>query len=141
MKKESMMEAQDFLTAERMDGSKYKVIDLQSLLQRRNMDKVIQFLKDYRREKEKALKNMILIDKTHPKVDQYVAALFRMAMAIKTLEEGEEVKIIERPKQGAEESGKLHQWDSSSHSSAGIRKNQDHDGKDRVSGHETKRAA
>jgi len=106
MTKEYILEAQDYLRVKTEYGCK-RVLDIHSLLKNRNISEVISFMKDYLREKEKTLKNMILIDKTHPKVDQIVAAMFRISMAIKSLEEGEGVIKIERSKQGAEESGRF----------------------------------
>jgi len=84
---------------------------------------------------------MILIDKSHPKVDQIVAAMFRISMAIKSLEEGEGVIILERSQQGTEESSRFHKRDSGGHSGAGIGENPGHDGKDRKSGQTIQRAA
>ncbi len=141
MIKESIMEAQYYLTMEKIDGSKSQIINLENLLNRHSMNKVIRFLKDYSKEKEKALKNMILIDKTHPKVDQYIAALFRMAMAIQTLEEGEEVAIIERSKPRTKKSGKFYKRNSGCHSGSRKRQDINYDGEDRVSRYPSQRAA
>jgi hypothetical protein len=139
MTNETLAEAQDYLTVEKDDGYK-RIVDIHHLLQSHNINEVIEFLKDYLRGKERALKSMILIDKTHHKVDQYVAAMFRMTMAIKTLE-GEEVAIIERSKQGANESGKLHNRHSSSDSSSGERKNFLNGSAHRIFGNAKQRAA
>ena len=140
MTKESILEAQDYLRVKTEYGCK-RVLDIHSLLKNRNISEVISFMKDYLREKEKTLKNMILIDKTHPKVDQIVAAMFRISMAIKSLEEGKEVIKLERSQQGTEESGRFHKRDSGGHSGSGIGENPGHDGKDRKSGQTIQRAA
>ena len=133
MTKESIMEAQDYLRIKTEYGCK-RLLDIQSLLKNRSIGEVVSFMKDYLREKEKTLRNMILIDKTHPKVDQIVASMFRISMAIKSLEEGREVILLERSQQGAEKSRQFHKRDSGGHSGSGIGKDILHDGKDRSAG-------
>jgi len=133
MTKESIMEAQDYLRVKTEYGCK-RLLDIHSLLKDRNISEVVSFMKDYLREKEKALRNMILIDKTHQKVDQIVASMFRISMAIKSLEEGKEVILLERSQQGTEKSRQFHKRDSGSHSGSGIGKDILHDGKDRSAG-------
>ncbi len=140
MTKESILEAQDYLRVKTEDGYK-RIIDIHALFKRHNTNEVIRFLKDYLREKTNSLKSMIVIDKTHQKVDRIVAAMFRISMAIKTLEEGEEVIILERPEQGTKESGKLHKWHSSRHNRTRRGKDSRHDGKNRKSGQTMQRAA
>jgi hypothetical protein len=140
MTKESIIEAQEYLRVKTQYGFR-RILDVRSLFEGYNDVEVIKFLKNHLREKEKTLKNMILIDKSHPRVDQIVASMFRLSMSIKTLEEGEEVMMIERSQQGAEESGQFHKRDSGCHSGPGIGKNPGHDGKDRKSGQTIQRAA
>jgi len=140
MTKESIIEAQEYLRVKTEYGCK-RIIDIKSLLESHNDGEVIKFLKDYLREKEKTLKNMILIDKSHPKVDQIVAAMFRISMAIKSLEEGEGVIKLERSQQGTEESGRFHKRDSGGHSGTGKWQDAGHDGKDRKPGQAIQRAA
>ena len=140
MTKQSIIEAQDYLRVKTEYGCK-RIIDVRALFKSHNPSEVIKFLKDYLREKEKTLKNMILIDKSHPKVDRIVAAMFRISMAIKSLEEGEEVIKLERSQQGTEESGRFHKRYSGGHSGTRIRENPGHDGKDRKPGQAVQRAA
>ncbi len=140
MTKESIIEAQDYLRIRTGYGCK-RLLDVHSLLKNRSIGEVISFMKEYLREKEKTLRNMILIDKTHPKVDQIVATMFRISMAIKSLEEGKEVILLERSQQGAKESGQFHKRDSGGHSGSGIGKDILHDGKDRQPGQTEQRAA
>ena len=140
MTKQSIIEAQEYLRVKTEYGCK-RIIDVRALFKSHNDSEVIKFLKDYLREKEKTLKNMILIDKSHPKVDRIVAAMFRISMAIKSLEEGEGVIKLERSKQGAEESGRFHKRYSGGHSGTRLRENPGHDGKDRKSGQTIQRAS
>jgi FtsZ-binding cell division protein ZapB len=135
----TLSEAQDYLTVEKDDGYK-RIVDIHNLLQRHNINEVIDFLKDYLKGKEKALKNLIIIDKTHHKVDQYVAAMFRMTMAIKTLE-GKEAAQSERSEQRTTKSGKLHKRNSGSNSGPRKWQNRSDDAAHRPAGDETQRAA
>ncbi|MDD2297024.1 MAG: hypothetical protein PHX79_04325 [Sphaerochaetaceae bacterium] len=140
MTRQSIIEAQEYLRVKAEYGCK-GIIDVRALFKSHNDSEVIKFLKDYLREKEKTLKSMILIDKTHPKVDQIVAAMFRISMAIKSLEEGEGVIKLERSQQGTEESGRVHKRYSGGHSGPGIGQDACHDGKDRKPGQAVQRAA
>ena len=140
MTKESIIEAQDYLRVKTEYGCK-RLLDVHSLLKDRNISEVISFMKGYLREKERTLRNMILIDKTHPKVDQIVASMFRISMAIKSLEEGKEVILLERSQQGAEKSRQFHKRDSGGHSGSRIGKDILHDGKNRTAGQTAQCAA
>ena len=95
-------EAQDYLTVRRDEEYK-RIVDIQNLLQNHSIKEVMDLLRDYLQGKEKALRNLILIDKTHSRIDQYAGAMFRITMAINILER-EEVNIIERSEQGTEKS-------------------------------------
>ena len=140
MTKESIMEAQDYLRVKTEDGYR-RIIDLHMLFKRHSTNEVIKFLKDYLREKQSALKSMILIDKTHQKMDQIVASMFRITMAVKTLEEGEEVIAIENPEQGAKESRQFHKRHSSGYCRSRQRKNRNTDAQGGIVSDETQRAA
>jgi FtsZ-binding cell division protein ZapB len=140
MIKLSIIEAQDYLRVKTEDGYK-RIVDIHSLLKSHSINEVVLFLKDYLREKENSLRNMILIDKTHCKVDQIVASMFRITMAIKALKEGEEVISLEESQQRAETRRTIHKRNSRGHRSSWKRENKNHDGKNRVSGNPAKRAA
>jgi len=140
MTRQSITEAREYLRVKTPYGFR-RILDIRALLESHNDSEVIKFLKDHLREKEKALKNMILVDKSHPRVDQVVAVMFRISMAIKSLEEGEGVISVERSQQGTEESGRFHKRDSGGHSGSGKWQDSGHDGKDRKSGQTIQRAA
>ena len=114
MTEEIIFDAQDYLTIE-SEGIRKRIIDLDSLIKRHSMDEIISFLKSYLGEKNKALKNLILMDKTQRRVDETVIAMFRIHMAIKLLEDGKEVKAFELSQQRAKESRTIHKRYSSSH--------------------------
>ena len=132
-------EAQDYLTIRRDEDYK-RIVDIRHLIQKHGEKEVTDFLKDYLREKEKALRNMILIDKTHRKVDYLAGAMLRIMMAIKVLE-GKEVNIIERSEQGTEESRVIQKRNSGCNKRGRIWKNQNHDGEDRIPRYASQRNA
>jgi hypothetical protein len=140
MTRENIIEAQDYLSIKSEEGFK-RIIDIQSLLKRHSSEELIRFLKDWLRQKEDSLRNMILTDKTDQKVDQIVSSMFRVRMAIKSLEKREEVKIIERLEQGAEKSRRFYKRDRRRDHWTGRRKDFSDDGKDRKSGQKIQRAA
>jgi hypothetical protein len=142
-----IIDAKDFLTTYR-DGQFKRIVDLDSLRMNHSNGEIIDFLKSYLREKEKSLRNMILIDKTHPKIDELVVAMFRLHMAINTLEDGnsvyfneKEVRRVVKLKQGARKSGELYRRDRSGDRMSRFREDEDHDGEDQHPGDETRSVA
>jgi len=91
MSRDTIQEAQDYLTVRR-DDKKRKILDIKILLKRHPEWRVVDFLDQMLREKEKALKDLVLMDKTNHKVDETIAGMFRLNMAIKTIEREREVK-------------------------------------------------
>jgi hypothetical protein len=140
MTEDIIFEAQDYLTIEN-NGMKKRIIDLDSLMKRHSMDEIISFLKDYLGEKNRALKNLILIDKTQRRVDEAVITMFRLTMAIKLLEDGKEVKQFELSQQRARESRTFHKRYSRRHHRTRSRKNGGNDEKNRPSRYPAQRAA
>jgi hypothetical protein len=140
MTEEIIYEAQQYLTIEKDEGFK-RIINIEDLIKRHNLHEVIRFLKEYFRDKEKGLRNLLLMDKCQKKIDEYVAAMFRMHMAIKTLEKAKEVKIIERSQHRAEESSQFHKRNRRSDHRSRSWKNGSHDEKNRPARYPTQRAA
>ena len=134
-------EAQDYLTVKKDEDDYRRIVDIRNLLQKHSIEKVVEFLKDFLRGKEKALRNLILIDKTHGRIDQYAGAMFRIMMAIKTLEEGEEVNIIEGSEQGTEKSCVIQKRNSGGNKRRRIWQNKNNDGEDRIPRYATQRHA
>ena len=100
MTREAIQTAQDYLTIGTKDNGKRKIIDLDQLLRRHSCSEVIDLLKTMIKEKQQSLRDLILEDRTRPEVDEMVSILFRITMAIKTLEE-KEVRDVGGAKQGA----------------------------------------
>ncbi len=94
MTRESIQTAQDYLTTGKKGNGRRKIIDLAELLKRHPSEEVINLLKTMIKEKHQALRDLILQDKTRPEVDEVVATIFRITMALKSMEGGKEVRDI-----------------------------------------------
>ncbi len=88
---ETLKEAQEFLTFMN-NGHVKRIIDIEKLLKRHPTTIVLSLLKDLLREKQRTLKELVVTDKITPKVNDTVAAMFRINMAIKTIQREREVK-------------------------------------------------
>ena len=73
-------------------------MDIDQLLRKHSSEEVINLLKTILKEKQEKLRNFILEDKTQPEIDETVAVMFRVTMAIRTIENGKEVRNVERAK-------------------------------------------
>ena len=161
MNKKVIRAAQKYLTYYKNDIRK-RVVDIRRLSKDHTTQEIVTFLKEYLREKERGLKNMLIIDRTNRRVDEMIAAIFRLHMAIITLEEERDMlqfakeherreMLIIKPRkevigidgieQGAGTGSQLYQGNRGSDSRTRKRKDQDHDGENRDTGHETRRAA
>jgi hypothetical protein len=88
---ETVKDAQDFLTVTN-NGQVKRIIDIEMLLERHGSTMVLSFLKDILKEKQRILRDLVVTDKTTPKVNETIAAMFRIHMAIKTIEREREVR-------------------------------------------------
>jgi hypothetical protein len=91
MIQKKIREAQEFLTLV-TDGRTRRIIDIETLLVKHSEPIVLTFMRNLLREKEKILKGLIVRDKKNAKINETVVAMFRLYMAIKTMENGKEVK-------------------------------------------------
>jgi hypothetical protein len=92
MSRETIQEAQDFLTMISEDRVK-RIVDIEPLLTRHPKESVLSLLETLYREKEKILKKLIHEDKTSSRINELIVAMFRIHMAMKTIQaEREEVK-------------------------------------------------
>jgi len=99
MTSEMIQTAQDYLTVlADGNGKKRKIVAIDQLLRKHPPREVIDFLKTILKEKQDKLRDLILLDKTRPEIDEMVAIMFRITLAIKTIEDGKEVRDVDRPK-------------------------------------------
>ena len=96
MTKEMIQLAQDYLTVASKENGKKKILDIDQLLRKHSSKEVIILLKTLLKEKQIVLRDFILEDKTKPEIDETVALMFRVTMAIKTIQNGKEVKDFDR---------------------------------------------
>ena len=92
MNKETIQTAQEYLTVATKENGKKKIMDIDQLLENHSSDEVIHLLKTILKEKQVALRDFILIDKAKPEIDETVAVMFRITMAIKTIQNGKEAR-------------------------------------------------
>ncbi len=91
MTKQMIAIAQEYLTMKE-NGRTKKIVDLDRLMEKHPSQEVIEFLRTILKEKQIALRDFILADKTRKEIDETVSLMFRVTMAIKTLEDGKEVR-------------------------------------------------
>ena len=91
MTTETIQTAQDYLTVIR-GGSKKQIIDIEPLLNRHPAQAIIWFLRTLYKEKKIKLRDLLERDKTSPEINETIAAMFRIYMAICTMQEEREVK-------------------------------------------------
>ena len=98
MTKDIIKDAQEYLTVAVKENGKKKILDIDQLVKRHSSEEVVNLLKTILREKHQALRDFIVEDKTSPKIDETVSVLFRVTMAIKTIEGEKEVRDVGRAK-------------------------------------------
>ena len=137
---QDIREAQEYLTIKK-DGEIELIVGIDYLSENHSRQEIVRFLKDYLHEKEKLLKELILGDKSSIQIDQTVAVMFRIHMAITVIEKRMEVNDVVRFKHRAKKGRHVRKWNRRSHSCAGIRKDKNNDGTDWNVGHRARRAA
>ena len=88
MTKEMIQTAQDYLTMTTKENGKKKIVDLNRLMRIHPSEEVVSLLKTILKEKRVVLRDFILADKTKKEIDETVSVMFRITMAIRTLENG-----------------------------------------------------
>ena len=85
MTKKVVNQVQDFLTVVEPDHT-YQIVNVGVLLWRHSPEAVVGFLNQLRGEYKKELRQLLSENKTHPKVNYLVVHIFRIRMAIKTIQ-------------------------------------------------------
>ena len=124
---QDILEAQEYLTIKK-DGEIQLIVGLNYLSENHSRQEIVRFLKDYLREKERLLKELILTDKSNIQIDQTVAVMFRIHMAVSHIEKRMEVNNIVRFKHRTGKGSPVCKWDRGSHRSSGLRQDKNHDG-------------
>ena len=87
MTDEIIMNAQDYLTVNN-GGQIRQIINIELLIRRHGPDQVIEFLRKLSKQYKRELKRRILKDKTDSRINELIAKLFRITMAINTIRNG-----------------------------------------------------
>ena len=88
MTKKIVNQVQDFLTVVGPDHT-YQIANVGLLLWRHSPEQVVRFLNQLRQEYKKELRQLLHENKTHPKVNYLVVHIFRLRMAIKTIQKAQ----------------------------------------------------
>ncbi len=91
MTMETVQKAQDYLTINN-DNRVVTIINIVPLLRKHPTKSVIDLLDTLYKEKQENLENLITRDKTTQKINDTIAAMFRIHMAKKTIENEMEVR-------------------------------------------------
>ena len=82
---ENIKTAQEYLTICH-NGQRKEIINVQDLFERHGIKPVLNLLKDFAKEKKDKLVKLVNEDKTRSEVDETISVLFRLTMAIRSLE-------------------------------------------------------
>lgn len=86
MSKNEIENIQQFLTVVNEDENKrYQIVNIQLLLNRHSPGSVIRFLTELHKDYTRKLQRVLRKDRTSCKIDQIIAAKWRVKMAINTI--------------------------------------------------------
>lgn len=88
---ETIQDVQSCLTI-RKNGTSKKIVDVEPLLKRHGNRQVLSLLLDLQKEKQKELVRLMRGDRSRHEIDDAVAQMFRLHMAIKVIQREMEVR-------------------------------------------------
>jgi hypothetical protein len=88
---ETIRNIQECLTVRKNGGTK-KIVDVETLLKRHGNGQVLSLLLDLQKEKQGELIRLMKGDRSRHEIDEAVAQLFRLHMAVKVIQREMEVK-------------------------------------------------
>ncbi len=91
MTTDTIQTVQSCLTV-RKNGNTRKILDVEALFKRHGNGQVLTLLLDLQKEKQKELVNLMRGDRSIYTIDETVAQLFRLHMAVKVLQREMEVR-------------------------------------------------
>jgi hypothetical protein len=109
MTKRVINQVRDYLTIVTEDRT-YQICPVEMLLWRHTPEQVVGFLNQLRQEYKKELRELLRENKSHPKVNFLIVNIFRLRMAIKTIQKAQKEGNRENQhetEQGAASSGGL----------------------------------
>ena len=102
MTKRVINQVRDYLTIVTEDRT-YEICPVEMLLWRHTPEQVVGFLNQLRQEYKKELRELLRENKSHPKVNFLIVNIFRLRMAIKTIQRAQ--KEANRENQNEAEQG------------------------------------
>jgi hypothetical protein len=93
MTKRVINQVRDFLTIVTEDRT-YEICPIEVLLWRHPPDDVVGFLNELRQDYKKELNQLLRENKVHPKINFLVVQIFRLRMAIKTIQKAKKEEVI-----------------------------------------------
>ena len=88
MTKRVINQVRDYLTIVTEDRT-YEICPVEMLLWRHTPEQVVRFLNQLRQEYKKELRELLRENKSHPKVNFLIVNIFRLRMAIKTIQKAQ----------------------------------------------------
>jgi len=88
---ETIQNVQSCLTIRR-NGAAKKIVDVETLFRRHGNGQVLSLLLDLQKEKQKELVRLMQGDRSKHEIDEAVAQMFRLHMAIKVIQREMEVR-------------------------------------------------
>jgi hypothetical protein len=88
MTKRVINQVRDYLTIVTEDRT-YQICPVEMLLWRHTPEQVVGFLNQLRQEYKKELRELLRENKSHPKVNFLIVNIFRLRMAIKTIQKAQ----------------------------------------------------
>ena len=88
MTKRVINQVRDYLTIVTEDRT-YEICPVEMLLWRHTPEQVVGFLNQLRQEYKKELRELLRENKSHPKVNFLIVNIFRLRMAIKTIQKAQ----------------------------------------------------
>ena len=92
MTKKIFNQVQDFLTVVDPDHT-YQIVNVGLLLWQHTPEEVVGYLNQLRQEFKKELNRLLKENKAHPKVNFLIVQMFRLRMAIKTIQKSQKEEV------------------------------------------------
>lgn len=92
MTNHAIQTVQDYLTMI-SDNRVKRILDIKYLITRHPIKKVVSFMEELAQQKEEMLEELLMEDKTSSIINETIATIFRLNMAVETIQKNKEVEI------------------------------------------------
>jgi len=83
---------QDYLTII-SDNRVKRILDIKKLINRHPVKKVVSLMEELAKQKEEILEELLMEDKTSSTINEIIATIFRLNMAVETIRQIKEVEM------------------------------------------------